>query len=363
MNKQAAVITFHRALNYGAILQAFALEKTLAKIGVHAEIIDYRCDYIECVHRPFDTRHCKNLSSKAKKCVKSFELIKKRHKFNEFTKKHLTLTKKCKTKSDLQKTASEFETIITGSDQVFNPDAVGGDFSYFLDFAGLGIKKIAYAASIGYKSFPNEYKLECVKHLKSFESVSVREKSACKTLEKLINNKVCNALDPTLLLSASQWADIAKKPRNLPDKYILVYMMEGCKYTIEKARALARLNGCKLVLINPTLKQRQTCRDFIMYKKASPEEFVGMFEKAWAVVTNSFHGVAFSLIFKKEFYAEASNAEKSARIIDLLELFNLSDRLLPSKNEENIDWEKINLQLTDEQNKSVLWLKNSLKLN
>lgn len=363
INKRTAIITFHRALNYGAILQAYALENILAKIGVYAEIIDYRCPHIECVYRPFDVRHCKDLLSKAKKCVKSFGLIKKRHNFNEFTKKHLNVTKKCGTKKDLQKAASEFETIITGSDQVFNPNAVGGDFSYFLDFVGSDTKKIAYAASIGYNSFPKEYESICIKHLKSFEGISVREKSVCQTLAELTDKAVENVLDPTLLLSASEWIDIAKKPHNLPNKYILVYMMEGCKYTIDKARALARGKGCKPVLINPTLKQVQTCKDFIMYKTASPEEFVGMFAEAEAVVTNSFHGVAFSLIFKKEFYAEASNAEKAARIIDLLELFDLSDRLLPNEKIGKPDWEKVSSQLLKEQDKSIYWLKNSLKLN
>ena len=98
MNKRAAVITFHRALNYGAILQAFALENILEEIGVHADIIDYRCPHMERIYRPFDVRYCKTLSAGAKKCIKSFGLIKKRHNFNEFTKKYLTVTEKCRTK-------------------------------------------------------------------------------------------------------------------------------------------------------------------------------------------------------------------------------------------------------------------------
>lgn len=360
MNKRTAVITFHRALNYGAVLQAFALENVLAAIGVHAEMIDYRCPHIECVYRPFDVRHCKNLSSKAKKCVKSFSLIKKRHRFHAFTKKHLCVTKKCSTKKDLQSAAPGFAAIITGSDQVFNPDATGGDFSYFLDFAGSDIKKIAYAASIGYRSFPQKYESRCAAYLKRFDGISVREKSACQTVAALADQTVENVLDPTLLLSDSKWLSIAKRPRNLPDKYILVYMMEGCRYTIEKARALACSRGDRLVLVNPTLKQRQTCKDFIMYETASPEEFVWMFAKAGAVVTNSFHGVAFSLIFKKEFYAEVSNVEKSARIIDLLALFDLSDRILPNEESRKTDWEKVNFKLQKEKNKSIAWLKKTL---
>ncbi len=140
-------------------------------------------------------------------------------------------------------------------------------------------------------------------------------------------------------------------------------MMEGCKYTIEKARALAKDKECDLVLINPTLRQRQTCKDFVMYKAASPEEFVGMFAQADAVVTNSFHGVVFSVIFKKEFYAETSNAEKSARIVDLLALFDLSDRILPNEINGKPNWEKVNSQLIKEKNKSISWLKDSLGLN
>ena len=86
-----------------------------------------------------------------------------------------------------------------------------------------------------------------------------------------------------------------------------------------------------------------------------------MFAEAESVVTNSFHGIAFSLIFEKEFYAEVSNAEKSARIIDILSLFGLSDRLLPNEKIKKIDWEKVNFQLLKEQNKSISWLKNSLE--
>ena len=88
-----------------------------------------------------------------------------------------------------------------------------------------------------------------------------------------------------------------------------------------------------------------------------------MFAGADAVVTNSFHGVAFSLIFKKEFYAEVSNADKSSRIIDLLALFDLSDKLLPNEKIGKTDWEKVNSKLLAEQKKSIAWLKNSLELN
>ena len=280
MQKKTAIITFHRALNYGAVLQAFALEQALAALGVYAEVLDYRCPHIERIYRPFDTRHCKDRSSKIKKCIQSFWLVKKRRQFNQFTLKRLRVSECCRTKADLQKTASEFEAVITGSDQVFNPEATGADYSYFLDFVKKDTKKIAYGASLGYNTFPEQYTAECTKYLRAFDAVSIREKSACGEVSHLTGKTVRNVLDPTLLLSREQWLGIARLPRRLPGKYVLVYMMEGCKYTIEKARAMANRKGCKLVLINPTLKQRLACRDFVMYSAASPEEFVGMFAEA-----------------------------------------------------------------------------------
>lgn len=362
MQMKTAIMTFHRALNYGALLQAFALEKVLEDSGVNAEIIDYRCPHMECIYRPFDTRHCRGISAKLKKCISSLWLIKKRREFNKFTDEYLDLSSVCRNKRDLKKCVSEYSRVITGSDQVFNPDAAGGDLSYFLDFVPKGIKKIAYGASLGYGTFPEKYREECIGLLQSFDALSLREKSACTEVEKLTGMPVCNVLDPTLLLSREEWLDTGKKPGKLPDKYILVYMMEGCRYVIEKARAMANSKGYGLVLINPTLKQRKDCSDFVMYGAASPREFVGMFAEAEAVVTNSFHGVIFSLIFGKEFYAEASNTEKSARIKDLLALFDLSDRLLPYSESKKIDWKKINEILKAEREKSVLWLEDSLKI-
>lgn len=360
MQKKTAIITFHRALNYGAVLQAFALEQALAALGVYAEVLDYRCPHIERIYRPFDTRHCKDRSSKIKKCIQSFWLVKKRRQFNQFILKRLHVSECCRTKADLQKTASEFEAVITGSDQVFNPEATGADYSYFLDFVKKDTKKIAYGASLGYNTFPEQYTAECTKYLRTFDAVSIREKSACGEVSHLTGKTVRNVLDPTLLLSREQWLGIARLPRRLPGKYVLVYMMEGCKYTIEKARAMANRKGCKLVLINPTLKQRLACRDFVMYSAASPEEFVGMFAEAEAVVTNSFHGAAFALIFQKEFYAEASNTQKAARIRDLLALFDLQGRLLPHSGTKELDWEKIRVLLLGEREKSISWLADAV---
>lgn len=359
---KTGIITFHRALNYGAILQSYALWQIINSFDIPCEIIDYRCKFIEELYKPFSVGHCADFSSKMKKCIKSPFLAKKRKAFDAFSKKHMTLTSKCSTKPELLSVCKDLDTIVSGSDQVFNPEAAGGDFSYFLDFVPSDIRKIAYGGSLGYSTFPEKYAPECIRYLKNFDSISVREKSVCNSLEMLLGKEVQNVLDPVLAVDESVWKELSERPKNLPDKYILVYLMEGCEYCIDKAREIAKEKNCSLVLINPNLKQLVKCRDFIMYPYASPEEFLGIFDSAQGVVTNSFHGVAFSLIFRKEFYAEVSNVKKASRISDLLDLSCLSDRLLPNAASCNIDWKKVEMVLCEERKKSVAWLGNVIHI-
>ena len=357
---KTGIITFHRALNYGAILQSYALEKIIKSFDIPCEIIDYRCKFIEELYKPFSVGHCADFSSKIKKCIKSPFLAQKRKAFDAFTKKYMTLTAKCSTKAELLSVCKELDTVVSGSDQVFNPEAAGGDFSYFLDFVPSDIRKIAYGGSLGYSTFPKKYEAQCIEYLKKFDSVSVREKSVCEHFEMLLGKEVQNVLDPVLAVDESVWEELSERPKNLPDKYILVYLMEGSKYCIDKAREIAKEKDCSLVLINPNLKELVKCKDFIIYPYASPEEFLGIFESAQAVVTNSFHGVAFSLVFRKEFYAEASNVKKMSRIADLLELFRLSDRVLPNNISYKVDRENVEKVLCEERKKSVAWLKDAL---
>ena len=357
--KKTGILTFHRALNYGAVLQCYGLYKVLCNLGVECEVIDYRCRQMEAVYRPFSVGHCHGFAAKMKKCLKSFQLAKKRKKFAAFSSAYLPLTRPCtpKTVSEMK---DVFDYLVTGSDQVFNMDVTGEDYAYFLDFAGPDIKRIAYGASFGTREVPAKYQERIQNCLKTFEALSVREKSTATIGEKLSGKKVEAVLDPTLLLDREVWCKIAKQPKGLPSKYILVYMMEGCSYGIEKARQLAKAYDCDLVLINPTLKQQVTCRDFVLYPTVSPEEFLGIFLSAQAVVTNSFHGVAFSLIFEKAFYAEASNEEKAVRMTDLLEILELSNRLLPNASSSEIDWDKTRQLLAAQREQSIRWLRGAM---
>jgi polysaccharide pyruvyl transferase WcaK-like protein len=356
-----ALITFHRAVNYGAVLQAYALQTAIKQCGTTADIIDYHCPYITSVYRPYDVSLQSSLTDKIKKYIKSPQLRKKGAAFEAFVKKNLVLTKSYNADNNLQALNNSYDCFLTGSDQVFNLDISGGDAHYLLDFADDGKKKCAYAASFGYDFVPPKYIEKTKKLLSRFDDLTVRESSGLNILQSLGIGNGAVAADPTLLLQAEQWDKIAALPADAPKKYVLVYAMDNCVYTLSKARQLAKIKGCKLVLVNPTLRQRLNCRDFKQYNAIAPDEFVGLFKNAEMVVTNSFHGTAFSIIYGVPFYSEASNKKKAARIIDLLDALNIKNRLLPNVTNDDMDWDEISANLNKLRETSLEKLRKMLK--
>lgn len=352
MNKNTAIITFHRALNYGAALQAYALQESIKKLGGEPTVINYACPKIESIYRPYDGSHCGSMTAKIKKYLKSPQLVKKRRAFDSFENEYLNLTELLTDRDDFSLLNDRFGNFITGSDQVFNPDASGGDMRYFLDFVSDDNKISAYGASFGYDHLPPGYE-KVGELLKRFDNITVREKTGTGIAESLSGKTANSVLDPTLLLQESEWKNIISLPAGTPEQFILVYMMEGCSYTIDRARELAKHHDCRLVLVNPTLQQQYKCRDFKQYTSISPQEFAGLFNYAEQVVTNSFHGLAFSLIFHKTFYCETSNAAKSSRITDLLDVLGLRGHLLPNGNGTDIDWAAVDVKLDELRAKSV----------
>lgn len=354
--RKIGIMTFQRAVNYGANLQAYALLKTLQKNGVDAQLIDYRCENIESLYRPFSLKRCASMSSKIKKLIKCVQSAQKRRRFDEFSDKYFDLSPTCKNKNELKEVTKKYDAIISGSDQVFNIEETGGDFSYYLDFAAEHQKKYAYAASFGSAAVINGYKEEVSDLLDKFDEITVRETSALDIIKGNSNKTATMALDPTFLLDKSEWEKISKEPKNAAKKFVLVYMMAGSDAVLEKAKECAKKNNCEVVILNPTLKQQVKNRNLKLYTTSSPEEFVWLFSNAQAVVTNSFHGLAFSLIFEKDFYIELTNKEKASRMSDLLGQIELNDRIMPCDNVSGIDWEKVKGKIGELKKNSIDYL-------
>lgn len=322
--KKIGILTFHNADNLGAVLQAYALQTVLeSKLNTETpndvEIIDYYCDAVE---------NTKKVSVKSPKALikalpmKCYYSIK--HKgFERFRKNRLRLSQKYG-KNSIWECADKYDIFIAGSDQIWNLECSGNDYTYFLNFVmdsvssfesdkKRNVKLCSYAASIGNYSFSDSEKNDIKAFLKHFDALSVREEKAAELLNGMGLNPVSLHADPVMLLDRDEWLNIASKRIN-KKPYVFVYMIKDDQKLLNEAKAYAQKHGLELICNKSSLK-------FI--QNGSPEDFISWIYYADAIFTNSFHGTAFSLIFNKALSADVRVGDKiNTRIHDILEKAN-----------------------------------------
>ena len=339
--ERIGVVTYHRALNYGAVLQSYALLFTLSRIGDEssAMLIDYRCPYIEQFYKVFKSNPFKRPISFLKELLYYPFVCLKRLKFCSFLRRNINISKKIKVRN-ITEIDKLFDRLIVGSDQVWNTHWNGNDRMYFLSYSKL--PKHSYAASLGSTKFTKDETSLLYKELSQFLTISVREKSTVNFLTEIGLSNIDVQLDPTLLVSQREWLRIARPPKQRD--YVLLYTLEKSVLLENKARELARKHSTHVICIRDLFKRngRYIYKSFI-----SPEEFIGLFANAKFVLTNSFHGLMFSFIFRKIFFVHLQQKQDApnSRIIDFLDDFGLMNRIL---SDENIPSESINYTLSDE---------------
>lgn len=351
---KVGILTFHKAVNYGAILQAYALHKALENEQIDNEIVDYTNNKIDNNYKLFTHKSMKRFISDI--CY-SYIKIKKKRKFNCFMREHIKLSKECKSYEDLKKIDNEYDAFITGSDQVWNYKHTGMDKGYFLNFTSENRKKNSYAASFGIDEIPKEQKEEYYEMLKDFNNISVRENGGKKIIKDLLQKECSVNIDPSFLIPKEEWRRILKKPKE--KDYILIFVMQKNKTIFEFAEKLAKEKNLEIIYISDSFKKRIKGK----YKYTlSPTEWLGYFFNAKYIITNSFHGLAFSLILNKNFFVELQKppATGNARLEQLIELFKVQDRKIINGRNENINsdinWGYINNIIESEKNKSLLYL-------
>lgn len=373
MNKRkgnVGLINFHCADNFGAVLQSYALQEVIKRLNFNVEIINFKPKYILD-----QTKTLTNLSVLLKS-FKFHSIIKKiligaikynneksrSDDFSDFREKHLNLSNlEYYTSIELKNNVPIYDFYITGSDQVWNPvfkENIGD--SYFLDFAPEKSIKVSYAASIAQnvdKRFLDDYKFL----INRFNYISIREKSSLNFLGTVTDKEVKVTLDPTLLLDRKEWGNVTKKIK-LNQKYILVYDLEENKEIIDLANKVSLLTGLKVISYSNS-KKIQNSLGFFKYK--GPEEFLGYFENAELVLTNSFHGTVFSIIYQKPFYT-IPHTTRGTRMIDLLNDLNLSDRIIYKAEElkvidKLINYIPVKAILEKMRKSSIDYLKTALK--
>ncbi|WP_226643042.1 polysaccharide pyruvyl transferase family protein [Mesobacillus subterraneus] len=357
-NKKVGIITFHRAINYGAVLQVYALQEKIKELGAEAVILDYRNNLLEKKHKKRRLSECKSIKDYIRYFLLYKNYNKKFDKFRSFSDEFLNLSKKYDNFDELKKDSESYNDFICGSDQVWNHSITNFDTAYFLDFTKTIAKRNSYAASFGIKSIPDEYKDKYNELLKKFNKMSIREKQGAKIIEEVTQRESEVVLDPTFLISKNDWNKIAYD-NLIEDKYILVYAFGGSKHIMSLAEKLSKKTGFKIVAINNNYKKSSNVE---YLKSVGPREWLGLFKNAEYILTNSFHGTAFSINFNKEFFTEflPESHGVNSRLEDILELFNLKHRQILSDNVEicdtNIDFTQVNKILGNERKKSVEFL-------
>lgn len=342
MKKIGIISLYYGNSNYGGVLQAYALQKTIEQIGTECVQVSY--DVLHTHKRiqlrlwrwfvnpkSLSTSFCKRLfvhrvTVSAPATIKS-EINKREAAFRAFQ-EIIPHTTQVYYEGAMEHCGDEFDTLVTGSDQVWQLVSIRP--ACFLNFARPGQKKISYAASVSMDSF-TRVQVAVVKHyLRDFAAVSVREVQTVDLLRPLSPVEPVWTLDPTLLLTAEQWDEICAE-RMVEEPYLFCYFLGIDKQKCDLATEFARQNGWKVVTI-PYLHgyDEKEPSDFGDYRRidVSPEQFLSLIKHAAYVMTDSFHACVFSNIYKRQYavFNRNKSGDMNSRIYSLTQMMEQQDR-------------------------------------
>lgn len=361
---KTGILTYHRSHNYGALLQAVALRKVLEEMGHDSGFVDYWPAYHKKMYNLFDWSVLKECSLPGKVKVTliyfAFSPLKylRRHRFLKFIDRHIS--------PYCRPVEERCDIIVCGSDQIWRKQpGLGGKYNpvYFGAGDTQADSYISYAASMGSTQIAGPDMGMIRDMLANMKAISVRE----KVLEELLTEggveDVSTVLDPTLLLTRTQWREsVGLSSFQRKNKYLLVYELKREKtFDREAVYDYARRHNLEVKILRGTVGLESLERNATSV--ADPFDMVRMIAEADAVFTSSYHGLVFSIIFGRQ--VVASYANDSSRAGNLLESIGHPERLVPvgSRNFdfEPIDYLKVDEKISRMRDESLLWLKNALK--
>ena len=380
------LVLAYKGVNYGMLLQAFATQEVIHMLGYDTEIIDYkRTDFKHIRKTPYLLWHLieefgrkRKLKTRNANQLQYDEIHKKnlserKAVSNVFIKEKLQNQKKISGIIDLENYAKGLNGVLVGSDQLWAPDAVFGNFAT-LRFVPDYINKISYATSLGVAEYPFYCKSSAANFLKRINHISVREEQGKKIIEGLCDSSVQVVLDPTYLLTKEEWNRLIPEERIIDGKYVLCYFLGGTEKHKQLARDYADKHGLKLIAILSTesVSGIDTSYADLVITGYGPEKFLNLIRGAACVMTDSFHGLAFSIINNKQFYVfyrtkVGSKNSRNSRIDNILDTWNLQSRLiLDDDSIDNLDnnpinYNRVNKILEIKRADSLEFLKTALK--
>lgn len=361
---KVGILTFHASHNYGSMLQAYALQHTLTNLGVENEIINFRSDIQKSlIEPPLKVCHPRSSFYKIfKEPTKTIQLMRKYNRFELFIRKFLKVGIEINSPEQIPAyiAKNNFDTIITGSDQIWNPGCWDFDMCYLADFPFRG-KRIAYAPSLG--CAPEQISKEDEDRIRNaiskYDAISTRESQGKDFLSLLTDKPVDVVLDPTLLLDSGDYATLATGKVDISEPYIFYYTPREDSGYFEKAIKLSKLTGLKLMVTQEYSEYRGS--DIIRKLDCGPREFLTVIKNATYTIGNSFHLLVFSLIFGREFYLLSKGPD--SRMMSLLKPLGLQNRMIinePITLQSPIDYYMTESILATERNNSVKFLRSAL---
>lgn len=350
-----------RSINYGAVLQSYALHKTQCKLCIDNLVLDSprKTSLYYSIDFKLNKLGLIKIFSNFLYYIHKTRTIRCLDRFNSFVNENIRTTRVYNNIEDLRLDPPQANFYINGSDQVFG---IRGEYDSerMLQFGSGSINRYSYAASLGEYDWNDKEKRYFSNLLKSFSKISVREKYAKEYLESF-TNVICEVhVDPVFLLLKDEWDNIAAK-RIINEEYILCYPLIGSSDTQIVLDELKKKTGLKTVCVQVFPIKRVKADTFIF--DAGPKEFLSLFKHAKYTVTTSFHGTAFSLIYEKPFYTIIKNY-KSQRMTDLLNSVGLYSRIYKkgmTVSDSVIDFTKCREKLSYERERSFDYFKRIIE--
>ena len=362
---KTGLVTFYHIHHYGALLQACATERAVARLGSECEIIDY---YVNQDNRLFQRPTGIGSAAHDAHTALHYGPLKTRYdRFEEFSRTCLSISSHhYESLEELRGADLPYDVILSGSDQIWNPKIFpDGKFDPVFFGAFSSKRKIAYAPSFGIPHVPESMEEELRGYLGSFSHLSVRERQGERIVEEVLGRKVPVVLDPTLLLTAQEWGEMAHfqgKPG-----YILCYCISDPAPLTPYIHRLAEETGLPVVQLCGM--RRSVFPRAKQVLDAGPAEFLGWFQNASYVCTNSFHGTVFSVQFQKPFFTAVAPSEmaepESSRTFSLLSRLGLTERIVGKEDsagwDDPVDWAAAQARLEEARQESLDYLGRALR--
>lgn len=337
------ILTYHRSHNYGALLQAIALRKVLADMGNEVSFIDYWPEYHKHMYDFFSWRAlCEGVTFKEKmKYIKNIVLFpvsrnERINNFDVFIKENIMPYTSSLTES--------YDIVIHGSDQIWRKQPEWNTYNpiYFGKHKIKTKFKISYAASMGILPESDGDKQILKGYFGNLNEISAREDDL-KRLVCELGYQCRQDIDPTLLLAGTNWCNLLKIGSQSTGRYVLYYKLLPDSFSLKMITDFAKQRGLELKILNSSASRFKSKKNITT---ASPKQFLELVYNADYVFTSSFHGLVFSILFHKEFFASFS--KNSGRAASILSSLDMSQRLLLPNSDIPADIKKIDYDIVEE---------------